>query len=195
MRTPPILTNSAVTSGAPISLIRRTRAPGNAFSMPKTMPTFFIGSRLRAYGPGLRLRARHVQQTHQRRASRQIRLGHFLPPRPVVPHAAPDVQAMCDVLGGEEVRHPLVVAKTDVVFAGRQNPFVPPITVEVPRVVQPRQKVRRAEEVTVLVVVTVEERVDVVRAAHGDTASHDIRMPERERQRVIPAEAAAGDAR
>src|SRR2546425_5948472 len=190
MRTPPTLMNSAVTSGAPISLIRWARAPGNVFSIPKTMPTFlFIGIRLRAWqlqrthqGPGgprrlpERLAAflfastgtpcgvpfRVYRNALRRSFSRQIRLGHFLPPRPVVPHAAPDVEAVWDMFGRQQVRHPFVVAKADVVFAGRQDPFVPAVPVEVPGVGQPGQEIRRTEEVTVLIVVTVEERVDVV---------------------------------
>ena len=53
---------------------------------------------------------------------------------------------------------------------------------------------RRVQEVAVLVEVAVEELRDVERAAHRHAPGEDVGMAQRQRHRVIRAEAAAGDA-
>ena len=56
------------------------------------------------------------------------------------------------------------------------------------------QEVRRAEQVGVLIVVAVQEAGDVEGAAHRDARREDVGVPQGHGERVVGAEAAAGDA-
>ena len=63
---------------------------------------------------------------------------------------APDVEAVRDVLGGEEPGGLLGRASTDVGFAGDQDPLVRPDAVEEPLIVESGQEMRRTEQVGVV---------------------------------------------
>jgi hypothetical protein len=104
------------------------------------------------------------------------------------------VEAVRDVLGGQQPGGLFRGASTDVGFARDQHPLVRSDAVEEPLIVEAGQEVRRTEQVRVVVVVAVEKPRQVEGAAHRDAGREHVGMPQRHRERVVRAEAAASGA-
>src|SRR5690348_303148 len=111
MRTSPICTNSAVTPGTFIAVMRSTSAPGNVFSIPKRTPIFFTAPLYRRSG--------------------KVGRRHRAPVGPVVLGVVPDMQVVPDALGVQQRRELLVRRAANVMVAGDQHPFVALELVEV----------------------------------------------------------------
>src|SRR4029453_10097888 len=78
---------------------------------------------------------------------RQIGRPHWSPIGPVVLRSVtPDVQAVRNASVVEEARKTLVRGAADVVFAGRQHPFVAAVLIQVVAVGHVLQKARRVQK-------------------------------------------------
>ena len=101
---------------------------------------------------------------------------------------APDGERVRDSLRGKDDREALIFTAANIGLAGRENDLH-----AIDRgVVEIGEKIRRAVVVAVVVVVSVQKLMDVECATHAHRAGHHFRIPQREVDCVIPAEAAAG---
>jgi predicted alpha/beta superfamily hydrolase len=104
---------------------------------------------------------------------------------------SPDVEVAWNIFGAEDLRHALICVPALVVNAGCEDISVAPVLLEILGIADVGQIVRRDVEVAVVVVVPREKVGGVEGAAHGEHGGEDLRMPQRNVQCVIAAEAAA----
>src|SRR5215212_4060377 len=155
-----IRTNSACTSPPPFSLVRCTKAGGKLPSIPKRMPTFFIGL---------------LGWDGERSASNlaQIIRQHVAPVVPVVAAPFPVVEPMLDSFGIQNAGEAQAFVAGIIPLAGAEDDAH---VIELPRVTDVRQVVVGAVEVDVVVVGAVEEIADVERSAQADDMADEIGM-------------------
>src|SRR5882672_768280 len=171
---PPILTNSAVTSGTFMELMYWTTADGNVFSLPNRMPIFFM-----------------MPSTVK---ILEILDGHTQPQRPIVNAVvAPDVQPVRNGLGVHNSRHLHVLVQAHVPVGCGENPsHALAILAQKPLIAHVRQVVRGVVEVAVVIVVAVQKLLDVIGPTHTDAVRDHVRMLERKIQCLVAPEAAPG---
>src|SRR5262245_33995452 len=95
MRVPPSRQNSAVTSSWPSPFRYSMNACGNVFSRPTSKPIFIACSLFTGM-------------------TSEVLDEHLLPPRPIVPGRAPDVERVGNALGGKDTGQPLRRVIADV---------------------------------------------------------------------------------
>src|SRR5437868_9213580 len=144
-----ILTNSATISLPPVFwFTRSTNAGGKLPSCPKRIPIFFI------------IASRFPSSSSA--DLRQIMREHVAPVIPIVPAPSPVIEPMLDAFRVQDLGEAIRFMPGIVPFARADDDAH---VVVFPRVGRVRQVIVGAVEINVVVVIAVEERTDVERAA------------------------------
>src|SRR5579872_4570707 len=102
---------------------------------------------------------------------------HPLPQRPIVFQIIPpNIQPMRNSLLMQHGRHFHILIQTHIPVRRCQHNLHLPVTAQKPIVIHVRHEIRRTIEITIIVVISIEKLVDVIRPAHGHAMSHRIRM-------------------
>src|SRR5580704_4688547 len=155
--------------------MRSTSAAGKVFSCPKIMPIFFVLTEDSCCEAKSELEKEFYR--------------HLLPPGPVVPSIiSPDIQPVRDRLGIHDARKPYVLVLANVPFPCGQDDVHSTVAAQIPVIREVGQKIWGTIEITVGIVVAVQELMNVERAAHAHAIIHQIGMLEGEIHGVIAAE-------
>ena len=102
----------------------------------------------------------------------------------------PNVQPMRYALRFHNGRQLHIRIQAHIPLARCQHNFHPPISAQEPLVGHVRQKIWRAVEVTVIVVISIEELMNIKRRAHADAMRDQVGMFEREIHGMVSAKTA-----
>src|SRR5580693_1516925 len=190
--TPPSFTNSAVTPSTFIPLTLSTKAGGKVFSMPNKIPIFFM-----IKSPVQTLLATPISIQHRDVASYvstrwlKILRCHPLPQGPIMLRMiAEHIQPVRHTLFIQHRRHLHVLVQTHIPVRRPEHDLHLPPMAQKPIVAHLRHVIRRAIEIAIVVVVSVQKLVDVIGSAHAHTMGHYVRMLQPKVDCMIPTEAA-----
>src|SRR5687768_227669 len=173
-RVPPSLTYSATTS-ASRRLTSSMNAGGKDHSRPTMSPTFAI-----------------MLFVLQSIVASDVLPDHALPVRPVVRPAVPDAKGVRDSLVPERAGKLLVIPIHGIVPPDRHDDVDPADRLQPTVVALVAHEVGRVGVVDIGVGVALGHSADVVHAAEAKHPADKVRMPEREGNGVVCAEARAG---
>src|SRR6266550_515225 len=155
IRTPATFTNSAVILSTAMELIFSTSAGGKVFSIPNTIPIFlFMTKTPHVASASGRLCRMGLSPQHPIKIL-EVFAHHFSPERPIMTRViSPNIQPMWHALAIQQVRHPHILVQAHIPLTRSQHYFHLSIAAQEPVVGHIPQKIRRAIEVTIVIVIS-----------------------------------------